>query len=68
LKKGRVEQNVPTDDPTHIDISGSEVQQFFDSDNEVEEDDADLFEPVGTTVQVKNDKKAIVTRKSHNDG
>lgn len=63
MKEGTVDQNVQsTDDPAHIDISESEVHQLFYSDSEVEEDDADLIEPVGTPVEGKTNKKARGTR------
>ncbi|KAJ1275969.1 hypothetical protein BS78_05G177800 [Paspalum vaginatum] len=58
LKKGRVEQNAQTtDDP---DSSESEELEFFDSDNEVHEDDADLFEGLidARAAKPKGNKKA----------
>jgi hypothetical protein len=58
LKKGRVENNVPTNVLTHTNISDSEVQHLVDNGNEVEEGDLDFFEDVETPIQVKNDKKA----------
>ncbi|WVZ51182.1 hypothetical protein U9M48_002347, partial [Paspalum notatum var. saurae] len=79
LKKGRIEQNAQTTNDPHVaGRSGSEEEDFWDSDNEVEEGDADLFEdlidaeldhevPTKSNKKAKGRKVAQVSRPSSAD-